>query len=506
LLTPADASASKPARAATSGILLALLAVAGFLWALRNGPIEDDIMLLDFRLAHLDHWSALPNLLGQSYWGTLHEGGLYRPLTLVTVAFYKLAFANPLPAARVVSLALHIACVLLVWAAARFFLERRAAFLAAAIFAVHPIHAEAVITLYGQSDLWAAAFALAALVLHLHWSEQGRKWYYWLPVMLLYFVSLGFKESAVFLPFALGAARGFLQADTRGIRRWFGSREALVLAGLLPYLLIRFLVLHGALAPHGDAVIGPGASLLSRLTIVIVTLGTYFRLLVFPTGQTVYYGHLRDSLLAGGVTEAIYCVLALITLAALGSKSHPWARAGIVLLAVFLLPVGGLIPIGVLVAERCLYLPSAAFAILAAGALSLSPLLNRTTWRAVLVGAIAAAGIFTSCVICFRWATMEKVWAATLEDHPRSPRAGAMVVLLQHNQPDRTFSADELHACEESLNRVEALNPNLRELWLARALLASRRGNEPLARECLRRADSIGPGIPIWMRPGSTLP
>jgi len=146
-----------PLRLAPPALLLVLLAVAGFLPAIVNRPISDDMLLVESRLA-LDGVSSFATFFRENYWGEWNPGGTYRPLSLCLLGLQKLVFGMNLGGYRVVSLLLHAVCTLLVWHILGRMLRAGSALFGAALFACHPIHAECVITVYGQIDLWSALF------------------------------------------------------------------------------------------------------------------------------------------------------------------------------------------------------------------------------------------------------------------------------------------------------------------------------------------------------------
>ena len=505
-----SASASHAADRRSAGLertALILAAIAAFFCALHNQPIEDDVGLLQVRLGAVSHWSDVPPLLLQSYWGDLFRSGLYRPLTLAVAAAIKLTCGSSLLFPRMVSLALHAGCTLLVWRLARRMLTPTGALLTAIVFAVHPIHAEAVITFYGQSDLWATLFALAAVILHLRQSAAGKPSWHFLGVAFFYLLSLGFKESAIALPIALGLLRGMIiDKEERGIARWIGPREIVVATALVPYVLLRLWVLGGAFGPGAEAVVGGGQGVFPRVSILMVTLSTYLQLLVFPWGQTIYYGHLRDRLLATGYFEVLILLAAFAALLFLLSPKRPWTLAAGLLLAIGLFPVCGLVPIGVLVAERCLYFPSVGFALLLGGWLASLPALSSRTVATAVALLIAIGGMVLSARVCLRWATPLSVWTTTWADHPRSPRAGATVALLRLEQEGA--SPETLQECDLILQRVEEMNPRSPELWQAKSVLARLRGDDERAQQFLDHARALRPngsalGWGIEFAPGS---
>ena len=100
------------------------------------------------------------------YWGEGEKSGLYRPLTILSLTLNRVLFGSAAWGYLLVNLLLHVAvaCLLFVFLT-RLQLSRQVAWLAAALFAVHPCHGEAIAVLVGRSELLAAGFGLAALIL-----------------------------------------------------------------------------------------------------------------------------------------------------------------------------------------------------------------------------------------------------------------------------------------------------------------------------------------------------
>jgi tetratricopeptide (TPR) repeat protein len=137
---------------------------------------------------------------------------------------------------HVVNVLLHAAAACLVWANLRQ-VKIPGAFLAAAIFAVHPVHVESVAWISEQKNTLSAVFYLSAMWCYLRFDADRRRRWYWcaavlfvlglmsktvtatLPAALLVIFwwqrgSLSWKRDVVpLLPFfALGAAAGLLTA------------------------------------------------------------------------------------------------------------------------------------------------------------------------------------------------------------------------------------------------------------------------------------------------------
>ena len=343
---------------AVSVLAVAVTAVAAFAAGIGNAFIGDDTVLLTSRLADVTP-GEVPRLFLQSYWGTIHEGALYRPLALAVLVLQKAAFGDSPWGYHVLGIALHALCSIGLFVLLRRWEASATAVTAALLFAAHPIHAEAVLTVHGQQDVWATAFLLAAALLAV--SAEPARWRY--PAAAsCYLASLLFKEQGVFAPFIALCLIGLTpprDAESQPSRS-FEMRLAVpwFAAALAVYLALRVLALGGWMLPTGPAVVADDYSASARGQLVLVTLATYGRLLIFPTGQTTYYGHLRSALIGSPfpLLATLVVVGALFAVAARQSRPRT-ARAASAWLAATLLPISNIVPIGSVVAERLL-LPS----------------------------------------------------------------------------------------------------------------------------------------------------
>src|SRR5271169_1864550 len=154
-------------RLAPAGLFaLTLLAYAN---SLGLGLAGDSQFLLtqDPRLQSL----AAHNLglvFSKSYWWPMAGDLIYRPVTSASLLLNH-ALAGAAGGAfwyHLVNLLLHALNVWLVWKLATRLLSRRAAWCAAALWAVHPIATEAVDNVVGRADLLAATAVLAGLLIY----------------------------------------------------------------------------------------------------------------------------------------------------------------------------------------------------------------------------------------------------------------------------------------------------------------------------------------------------
>ena len=141
--------------------LVALAAIVCYLNSLGNGFALDDFWIVP-QNANVTELSNLLRLWAEPYWtgDAGRDLGLYRPLP---ITFFNLEWAIgggaawPFHAANVL---LHALVSVLVLAFARRFVPLPYAVAGALVFAVHPVHTEAVANVVGQAELLAATFML----------------------------------------------------------------------------------------------------------------------------------------------------------------------------------------------------------------------------------------------------------------------------------------------------------------------------------------------------------
>jgi hypothetical protein len=474
-------------------LVVFVTAIATFLPSLNNGLLSDDVLLLDARVN--DPQASPATYFRESYWGDLHNSGLYRPLSLAALSVQRWVFErNPAPY-RIVNLLLHGACSVLVLFLLLRLTSSGPAFTGALLFAVHPIHAEAVITIYGQQDLLAALFFLAAVVGALEFSTARARAVRAPLVSASYLLSLLCKEQGVLLPLLLPVLRRHARVPAEDHFGGFQRADVALLIPLAVYTLLRIAVLGSQMVPSDDASVAYGYPWWARINLAMVTVGTYLRLLVLPWGQTTYYGHLRDSIFGWPVLE--FAALGAAALLFTPLRQLVGRRVVVpayAFLGVTLLPVANVLPIGVVVAERCLYLPAFAVCLILPAVIHRAAA-TRARVRAVVVSALVLAGALLSLRVAVRWQTPLSHWETTLSDHPRSAGAHARfaLLLLQQAAPDKASADLRLSRVEQAINRASQINPRLPEAWQARGILALRRGDCATATAALERALALRP-------------
>jgi hypothetical protein len=368
-----------------AGILLA--AVLAFAPSLGNDWVYDDAVVVLRHPAVLG--GSLIGALVAPFWppGTTADK-LYRPLTTASYHLEVASSGDRLPdAARthVVNLLLHAATsvgVFLLAGAAG--LPAAAAGFAGVLFAVHPVHTEAVVTGYGRAELLAGMAGALLLWLALRVPAERRGWRHVAVLTTLFLVAVMSKEHGLLLWPALLVfdltGRGRLPDSTRPSRgAWINQTLPRTHVGFAVaatvFLLLRWSVLGGAFRLP-DAVMRPwedpfaGASALTRGLTALRLLWLTGRVLVLPGALCPVWSYpalapatvVAGDVLAGAVLACAWAFGVVIGLRR-GSGSAAIAAALVPLIWIVLhLPPA---PHWAF-AERWLYLPSVLITVLVA--------------------------------------------------------------------------------------------------------------------------------------------
>lgn len=155
---------------------------------------------------------------------------------------------------------------------------------AAALFAVHPVHTEAVTWIAGLPDTGCGAFYLFSVWAYLrHVRTSTRIWLYASACSFLF--SLFFKEMAITLPAVILGLTALQRRFSRGnFRR--------ILAGLSPYLAVAVIYAGMRWIALGHLVMShslPSASLTDWLTMALIIFGQYIRYALLPYPLAGYH-------------------------------------------------------------------------------------------------------------------------------------------------------------------------------------------------------------------------
>ncbi|TVM00656.1 MAG: hypothetical protein CV087_12735 [Candidatus Brocadia sp. WS118] len=308
-------------------------------------------------------WTNLPSLFSRAYFK--YSGELsYRPVvTLSYFIDYALWQLNPLGFHLTNSILHTFNAVFLFFLSMQLFNGRVIAFLAAILFACHPVLSEAVNAVSYREDLLGTAFIIVAFFLYLSASKKE------LPFSRSYFCSvvcylfgLFSKEITITLPFLIFIYDILLAKKRNHIYRLLCNYSGYICITIL-YLAIRFVILHNPAESH---VSYPGDSVLVNYMTMTKVLASYMKLLFFPFSLCADYvmPHSYSFLDMSFVLSFLLLSSVIIIVMRMYSCSKT-AFFSFLWFIISLLPVLNIVPIENIMAERYLYLPALGFCMLA---------------------------------------------------------------------------------------------------------------------------------------------
>lgn len=351
--------------------ILCLVAALTYIAAVRFDFVYDDRQQI-VNNGLIRSWRYVPLLFKTDVWRFLRPNGVsnyWRPVFMVWLLLnYKVFGLHP-AGWHLAAVGLHVLATYLCYRVLKLlFGDSVLAFIAALVFAVHPVHIESVAWVSGATDSLMAIFVLLSLAGFVRgWRGNKPLGWYLLSAFLLACGLLS-KEPAVTTPvFALLYALLF---DPKRERPWWKRAMPFAWFGLVfvGYWMGRNFALAGVTHSH---------SFLSAWTLVLTwpsLLWFYLRHLLWPVGMSTYYGEvpvLQVSwsrfwwpLIADSIAAAVVVILA---------RQSNWRRV-LFAVAILLLPLAPAFYFPTLAPtdyphDRYLYLSCLGFAMLVAMAL-----------------------------------------------------------------------------------------------------------------------------------------
>jgi tetratricopeptide (TPR) repeat protein len=420
-------------------LAVALLAVMASLSGIQNGFALDDVhIVVENNRVHA--LSEAWRMFGQTYWPPDEGASLYRPLTMVVFAIqWALGHGSALPF-HLTNILLYAIVAVALFRLALLLVPLPAAFVAAALFAVHPLHTEVVANVVGQAELWVALLVIVSVFRYIRARRKGALPYSEIAILAaLYFAACMFKEHAIVLPALLIGAEVTVVDDNRDIvaraRELWPLFVTLAVAGAL-FVVLRTLIV-GRLAQGGPNVLLLGVPFSTRLFTMLRVFMEWIRLFVWPANLSADYSSRRIEAVRSFDASMVAPLLVIASLVAISwsvRRSKPAVTFGFLWAGVNLLMPSNLVVVtGNVLAERTLFLATAGLAICAGVAAvefwnSMSE--RGRVQRLATVGAllaVLAAGIFRSSTRNVAWHDNEKLFRQTVADVPLSYRAHWML-------------------------------------------------------------------------------
>lgn len=329
-------------------------------------------------------WDQLTNDQFVGFYGMKKElvsGGRYRPLSMVVFNIqYALAGESPL-IGHLCNILTYILCGFLLFLILQKLLVKYKSpipwlsfpLLASLLWFLHPIHTEVVANIKGLDEMMAFCGELISLGLILRYLDTNKP-VYLLSTIVVYFLALLSKENAITWLAVIPLAVYFF--TDHSFKKALPAYLSLLVAGGL-WFWVRYEIVGGGISDVADSLMNDPfleSSVSEKYATIVLTLGKYIQLLVFPHPLTYDYypKHIpivnwSNSLVI--LTIAAYAFLAYVAIKGF-FKKHVIAF-GIFIYVITLSIASNLIfPIGAFMNERFVFVSSLGFSLILAYGIS----------------------------------------------------------------------------------------------------------------------------------------
>jgi len=312
-------------------LALSILCMLAYLNTLDSHFVADDIPAITMNPELLFPWR---------FW--------MEPASLLNSLNLLIAGHNPFTY-HLTSVLLHALNTILAFFFLSIFFGLEPSFLGALIFAVHPIHTEAVSWISGKPYLILFAFTLGNTLLYQRAVKEAKRLRpiaYLFVLLIFYYMTIRYYTYYLF-PFLLILLDLTLERARRNWRLWL---PFFILAG------IRFAGLRVALYNRASFMDSLGAETIKSYIYAIYSFYSHLWLLLWPQKLTLFHeiGPIPVSIFKYGLLSLIPVLFSLF----FAFKKARELFLGLGIFIIFLSPTYSPIPLSSLIAERYIYLPS----------------------------------------------------------------------------------------------------------------------------------------------------
>ncbi|MGD0885195.1 MAG: tetratricopeptide repeat protein [Thermodesulfovibrionales bacterium] len=453
-------------------LVIFLVSFAVYYNALLNDFASDDtVQVLE------NHWirdvKYIPDVFSESVWGFQGEtviSNYYRPLMHLIFMFNYYVFGLRPWGFHLVNILFHAGVSILVFVIASRLLRASSSFsqrdetefigalqsppfVAAVLFATHPIHNEAVAWVAGVPELSYTFFSLLSLYLYMRY-EEGTKGMYPLSVVAFSLAPLC-KEPALMLPIILMAYDSVFGKRAKGylpfIKRYL---PYLMVAGV--YLGLRYHALGGFSPQEPHVVLSAYGYIINVFPLFL----QYLEKLLLPLNLNAFHVlHPISSIFETGGIMSLTVAAAFVVVTFIAFKKKSKVCFALLVIALPLLPSLYIPAVGENVfAERYLYLPSFGFVLLIALALSWAKAVNPGLASGLLIIFLAVAVIY-----CLGTVTRNAVWRDDLTLLTDTVRKSPDAAIPHHNLGTAYGKQDRLNEAVDEFITALKLRPDFAE-------------------------------------------
>ena len=479
-----------------AGALCALVFAALFP-ALFGGFVWDDNIFTDARA--VQEWSGLWQIWfspGDIRWEQHYWPVLYTSFWLE----HKLWGLNPF-SCHLINILLHLANTLLLWR----LLARLAvpgAWLAAALFAVHPVHVEAAAWVIARKDLLATLFSLGCALVWLRFFSDDKAQpglHHGAAVALLLVAALLSKSVAVTLPCALLLLYWQQHGRLPGRVVLWAAPLFLIAGGITAFDLYFYETQNPVPFSHSPV---------EKLLLAAQALCFYAGKLLWPADLAVIYPH-WEPVSARGWLCLVAVIGVFVLLGCLHRRLGRGPLTGVLFFVLTLLPVLGFVDFSYMVlsfvADRYQYFASAGLlAVVAGGIVRLAHTLPLPSRRGLQLACVLGLGvlIWTSAQQATIYRDEIRFYSHITDRNPQAPRVHYHLSLALYQEGRAladTEQADTAHKKQyyqqavEAMRKAIALEPDDGKAHQAIGVLLAELGQYAEARKHLRTALALEP-------------
>ncbi len=481
------------------GLLVAILGALLYLQTITFDYTQDDAIVINDNMFTTQGVKGIAGLFSyDTFYGyfkdqsktRLVSGGRYRPLTPAMFAIeYAIAGNDPWLSHFISALCYGLLCWVL-FGFVKLLLSSRlsaetasiAALFSALIFALHPIHTEAVANIKGRDEIIAALGAIGGLWLMLLSLKSPKPTRMLVLAGIVFFLGLLAKENIITMlavvPFTLW---------------WYGKTPSVKwMTGMLPIVVasVLFLMIRGAVTgwsagdPPKELMNNPFLKLEGQTYVpftfgeksatIVYTMGKYLQLLVFPYPLTHDYYPRQIEIQDWGqplVILSLLVWLGLLYAVIRGWQTRSWWAYGIIFYVCTMSITSNIVfPIGTNMSERFAFLPSVGFALIAGYAISQalsSKYRSITLWGSMAV--LLALGTWT-LVRSRVWKDNHTLFSTDIKTSGRSAKllnaVGGDLITMAEDEKDPATKTKMLTDAQGYLKQALVIHPSYKLSYL----------------------------------------
>lgn len=408
-------------------LLLFILSVAIYYQATSFEFVLDDKIVLQENKYVQEGISGVGKILStesfQGYFGEQKDlvlGARYRPLSLVTFAIEQEIFGQDSYVSHLINILFYGLSILLLLRTFSLIFPLKDGqspfwsipFIAALLFALHPLHVEVVANVKGRDEIMTMMGAFGALYFSFRYLRD-EKWIWILLSSVSYFLGLLSKENAITFLAVIPATLYFFTKAS--LRQHLKVLLPLVVVTFI-YLVIRYQVI-GYFLSSGKEITGlmnnpfVEMNFSERMATIFYTLGIYLKLLFFPHPLTHDYYPYHIPIMNWGKAGSLISLIIYLGLGAvalMGIKKK-WLVSYLIIFYIATLSVVSnlLFPVGTFMNERFVFISSISFCILVAWFLiEKLPTYSKKNMKTLSIVGMAVAGLY---VAGFTWKTLDRL-------------------------------------------------------------------------------------------------